>query len=506
MSDYENNTPRRPEGDTTNTPAFEPQPPEDNYADPSANPSADYARQYRPLPCSPDEVAEYSRKRRDDAERLQKERQAILNELHELAYAEACSLDYFPKPIEPVTIRRRSYLLPKLLIIFTVIIFTVIFITLFFITARRVFGKGWIKNMVNGSGNFQSFSIPLAEHPETDEKYTQPDGRYTVEGVYQATADSIVMIETFIDDTIFAAFGQGSGIIMTEDGYIITNAHVIESAKLAIIVHLRSGEEYNATVVGSDVKSDLAIIKINADKLTPAKFGNSDSVAMGEQVVAIGSPAGMESSVTTGIVSGLNRMIKVEDDNISMSCIQIDAAINPGNSGGALLNMWGEVIGITSSKMEAMEYDNIGFAISMNAAKPILEELIENGSVLGRPKIGISFYEISESAALAYEIPAGLQIAAVSPDCDVANTDLAPDDIITEMNGVKVSSADDVYDIIFKLHPGDEITAKVLRQNEDGEWDEFEITFKLMEDTSASIQPEDESDDEGKVEIPEEQE
>lgn len=482
MSDYENNTPRQP-GDETNptTPGFEPQPPENDDISSSAN-------RYDPLHFSPDEIEKYARKRREDAARYEAERQSILNELHDLAFSEAASLDYFPKPIESV--RRPSHLLLKLLIVFTII-----FVSLFFITARHVFGKGWIKNMVNKTGTFQSFTIPMAEHPETEEKYTQPDGRYTVEGVYAAVSDSIVTIETFVDDTIFAAFGQGSGIIMTEDGYIITNAHVIENAKLAIIVHLHNGEEYNATVIGSDVKSDLAIIKINADKLTPARFGNSDSIAMGEQVVAIGSPAGMESSVTTGIVSGLNRMIKVDDDNISMNCIQIDAAINPGNSGGALLNMWGEVVGITSSKMDAMEYDNIGFAISMNAAKPILEELIENGSVLGRPKIGISFYEISESAALAYDIPAGLQIAMVSPDCDVANTDLAPDDIITEMNGVKVTSADDVYDIIFKLHPGDEITAKVLRMNESGEWEEFEISFKLMEDTSATIQPESGSDD-----------
>lgn len=493
MSDYENTSPTQPENSSDNASLSEQEAPKTAFAalieslseqqsQPEDSPG-DNASQSTAHPSIPEDIEAYTKKRREDAARLEAERQSILNELHELAYAEAASLNYLPKTI--TSVKKPSHLFPKLLLVFLVI-----FISLFLFTAQRVFGKGWIKNMINKSGNFQSFTIPLAEHPETEERYLQPDGRYTVEGVYAAVSDSIVTIETFVDDTIFAAFGQGSGIVMTEDGYIITNAHVIEKAQLAIVVRLRSGEEYNATVIGSDVKSDLAIIKINANDLTPARFGNSDSVVMGEQVVAIGSPAGMESSVTTGIVSGLNRMIKVDTDNISMNCIQIDAAINPGNSGGALLNMWGEVVGITSSKMEAMAYDNIGFAISMNAAKPILEELIESGSVLGRPKVGISFYEISDSTALVYGIPAGLHIAAVSPDCDIANTDLAPDDIITEMNGVKVRSADDVYAIIFKLHPGDQVTAKVLRENEDGEWDEFEISFKLMEDTSGAIQSE----------------
>lgn len=429
------------------------------------------------------DIEAYTKMKRQKAESLEAERQAILAELRELAYEEASNLDYLPQKID--TVRKPRHLLLKMLIIFTIV-----FVSLFLFTAQRVFGKGWIKNMMSGSGNFQSFTIPIATHPKVDESEKQADGRYTPQGVYSAVADSIVTIEAFEEDTILAAYGQGSGIIMTEDGYIITNAHVIKDAELAIVVRLCNGKEYNATVVGMDIKSDLAVIKINATHLIPAKFGNSDALAMGEQIVTIGSSAGMESSITTGIVSGLDRQIKVNEENISMSCVQFDAAINPGSSGGALLNMWGEVVGITSSKMESIAYDNIGFAISMNAAKPIIEELIENGEVLGRPKVGISFYVISESTSMVYGIPAGLQIAEISPDCDIANTDLAPDDIITEMNGVKVSSAEDVYAIINKLHPGDEMTAKVLRANEDGEWDEFTITFKLMEDTSAAIQPE----------------
>lgn len=412
---------------------------------------------------------------------LERRRQEIIEELRELAYNEAEPLEYLPKRVGKT--RRHSLSAGKL-----ALMFAILFIVLFMSAARLVFGRGWIKNMFGGNDNLKSFTIPIVTHDELEESYYQPDGRYTVEGIYKTCSPSIVTIEAFLDDNIYSAYGQGSGIIMTSDGYIITNAHVIADAKLAIIVRLYDGTEYNAKVVGSDIKTDLAIVKITADGLTPAQFGDTSQLKIGEQVVAIGSPAGFEHSCTTGIISGLNRTIKVNSINIGMDCIQIDAAINPGNSGGALLNMWGQVIGITSSKLEANEYDNIGFAISIDAAKPILEELIENGGVLGRPKIGISFYEVSDSLAKLYDMPAGLHIAEISPDCDIANTPLAVDDVITEMNGVTVRSADDVYKIILKLHPGDEVTAKVVRVLESGNTKEFEITFKLMKDTSASIQ------------------
>lgn len=407
--------------------------------------------------------------------------QSVEDELRELAYDEVANLDYLPKPIG--TVRRSSHTFLKCFLFFLVL-----FVVLFFVTAHAVFGSGWIKNMIDGTGNFQTFTIPTVQHEELEEKYYQDDGRYTVEGVAQTCLPSIVTIEAYTGNTIFASYSQGSGIIMTSDGYIITNAHVIEDADLSIVVRLYDGSEYNATVVGSDSRTDLAVLKINATDLTPAQFGDSDQLELGEQVVTLGSPAGLESTVTTGIVSGLNRMISVESDNISMECIQIDAAINPGNSGGALVNMWGQVVGITSSKLEAVEYDNIGFAISINAAIPILEELIENGGILGRPKVGISFYAISDTMADIYGLPAGLYIAEIDETCDISNTDLQVDDVITEMNGIKVTSADDVYAIIFELSPGDEVTATCLRMDDDGNWTEFEITFKLEEDTTSSIQ------------------
>ncbi|MCD7846552.1 MAG: trypsin-like peptidase domain-containing protein [Oscillospiraceae bacterium] len=435
-----------------------------------------------PVETVPEEApAEATAEEKPAKKKKVREEQSVEDELRELAYLEAADLDYLPKPITKT--RRNGH--PFL---FSFLFFFILFVVLFFVTAHNVFGSGWITNMINGTGNFQTFTIPTVQHEELEDRYYQDDGRYTVEGVALTCTPSIVTIEAYTGNTIFASYSQGSGIIMTSDGYIITNAHVVEDANLTIIVRLSDGTEYNATIVGSDTRTDLAVLKINASDLTAAQFGDSDQLELGEQVVTLGSPAGLESTVTTGVVSGLNRMISVESDNISMECIQIDAAINPGNSGGALVNMWGQVVGITSSKLEAVEYDNIGFAISINAAIPIIEELIENGAVLGRPKVGISFYAISETMSSVYGLPAGLYIASIDETCDISNTDLQIDDVITEMNGVSVTSAEDVYEIIFDLSPGDEITATVLRMDDDGNWDEFEITFKLEEDTTSSIQ------------------
>lgn len=420
---------------------------------------------------------------------VQEDPEDAIKELQALAGAEAEQWDYMPKP--PRRLRKRDHLFLKVFLTLFVL-----FSAMFCISAHLVFGKGWINRIIHPETEKKGFTLPVAEYPELDDKFYQSDGRYTVEGVYEAVSPSIVTIEAYTDKSPIAAYGQGSGIIMSEDGYIITNSHVVELATLAIKVRIKDGTEYSATVVGSDPKSDIAVLKIAAKDLPAAQFGDSDKITIGEQVVAIGSPAGLEGSVTTGIASGVDRMIKVEETNISMSCIQIDAAINPGNSGGALVNMWGQVVGITSSKLDALEYDNIGFAIEMSAAQPIIEELIENGAVLGRPRIGISFYEVSDAYAEINGTPAGLQIVEISPDCDIANTELKVGDYITEMNGQEVRSSDDVYEIILKMSPGDTVTAKVTRVLPSGKLDEFEISFKLMQDTSFIDEEETENVDE----------
>lgn len=348
-------------------------------------------------------------------------------------------------------------------------------------------GRGWLANLIAGDQRIE-FTLPIAETPKLDDKFYDDDGRYTAQGIAEAVSPSVVSIEIYQAGTSFAPVGQGSGIIMTEDGYILTNAHVVDGASKGIKVVLSDETEYEAKIIGLDTASDIAVIKISAKGLSPAQFGDSENVSVGEDVVTIGSPAGFYGSVTKGIVSGLDRQIKVENSSIAMSCIQIDAAINPGNSGGALLNMWGQVIGITSSKLASSDYDGIGFAISINAAKPIIENLMEYGYVQNRVRVGITFYSISETTAQMYGTKAGIYVVSIDEDCDIANTELEPDDIITEFDGIAVSDSESVQAFLATKKPGDKVKAKVYRSSVSGEGEEFEIEFELMEDKGSLIE------------------
>lgn len=385
--------------------------------------------------------------------------------------------------------KKRSKKLSAVVIVFMLFI---VIVTSFIITVA-VKGRGWLANIIAGDQRIE-FTLPIAKTPQLDDKYYEEDGRYTAQGIAEAVSPSVVSIEIYKTGTSFAAVGQGSGIVMSEDGYILTNAHVVDGASKGIKVVLSDKTEYEAKIIGMDTASDIAVIKIPAKGLSPAQFGDSESVSVGEDVVTIGSPAGFYGSVTKGIVSGLDRQIKVENSSISMSCIQIDAAINPGNSGGALLNMWGQVIGITSSKLASSDYDGIGFAISINAAKPIIENLMEYGYVQNRVRVGITFYSISETTAQMYGTKAGIYVVSVDQDCDIANTQLQPDDIITEFDGTEVSDSETVQAFLAKKKPGDTVKAKVYRPSVSGSGEEFEIEFRLMEDKGSLIENTDSND------------
>ncbi len=385
--------------------------------------------------------------------------------------------------------KKRSKKLSAVVIVFMLFI---VIVTSFIITVA-VKGRGWLANIIAGDQRIE-FTLPIAKTPQLDDKYYEEDGRYTAQGIAEAVSPSVVSIEIYKTGTSFAAVGQGSGIVMSEDGYILTNAHVVDGASKGIKVVLSDKTEYEAKIIGMDTASDIAVIKIPAKGLSPAQFGDSESVSVGEDVVTIGSPAGFYGSVTKGIVSGLDRQIKVENSSISMSCIQIDAAINPGNSGGALLNMWGQVIGITSSKLASSDYDGIGFAISINAAKPIIENLMEYGYVQNRVRVGITFYSISETTAQMYGTKAGIYVVSVDQDCDIANTQLQPDDIITEFDGTEVSDSETVQAFLAKKKPGDTVKAKVYRPSVSGSGEEFEIEFRLMEDKGSLIENTDGND------------
>ena len=378
---------------------------------------------------------------------------------------------------------------PVRLIIF--ISLALVIAAIFIYTIGLQHGKGWFTNIFSGSGHM-NFTLPIAETPQLDGKYYNDDGTYTSAGIAKAALPSVVQIQAYTENSLIPS-SQGSGIIISDDGYIVTNAHVVKSADFGVTVMLYDKTEYAAKIVGSDDSTDIAVLKIGAKDLSPAQFADSDACELGDEIVTIGSPAGYENSVTKGIISGLDRKIRAENSAVSMSCIQIDAAINPGNSGGPLFNMWGQVIGITSSKLVSSSYDNIGFAISINSAKPIIEQLIENGFIPDRPRIGISYYIISKEAAEMYGTEYGVCVVDIDSECNVSKTELAPGDIIIEMNGKRAVDEKVVTELMDTLKAGDEMNLRVFRPSgkegatkADGEY--FDISFTLNSDKTAMIE------------------
>ncbi len=268
--------------------------------------------------------------------------------------------------------------------------------------------------------------------------------------------------------------GYGTGIIVTQDGYIATNNHVVQGAN-SVKIKLFDGTEYPATVVGTDKSTDLAVIKIEATGLTPAALGDSDAIEVGETVVAIGNPLGEElaGSVTSGIVSALKRVIPT--DGFSQEYIQTDAAINPGNSGGALVNMKGQVIGINSLKTYMAGYDDygvpigtegIGFAIPINHAKPIVEQLIATGSVQ-RPGIGISCFVDETHQVNPEGAPAGVTVSDVTENGPAAQAGLQAGDIITAIDGTAVDTVDALTTILQSHAIGEKVELTVWRSGQE---------------------------------------
>ena len=243
-------------------------------------------------------------------------------------------------------------------------------------------------------------------------------------------------------------------------------------------------------MIGADTTTDLAVIKIDAENLTAATLGDSDQLKVGEKVVAIGNPAGLNlaGSTTEGIVSGLERTISVTLDSgesISMEVIQTDAAINPGNSGGPLINEYGQVIGINSSRLSSSNYNGIGFAIPINHALPIMEDLIRYGYVTGRVKLGITYYPISEVVGAMSGYTPGLLVYSVDTTMDIYAKGLRAGDIITEIDGVSVTSKEDLKTVLEEKSPGDTLTVTFVRGNSGAE-STYTVTATLGEDTGNS--------------------
>lgn len=308
------------------------------------------------------------------------------------------------------------------------------------------------------------------------------EGQLTITDRYNKVLPSTVGIVGYIQSqqSIFGGEqSQGSGIILSADGYIVTNAHVVSGAT-SIKVVLNDNSEYNATVVGSDEKTDLAVLKIDATGLTPAEFGNSDQMQIGEQVIAIGNPGGLElaGTLTVGYVSAVNRPITTTGGS-TIDCIQTDAAINPGNSGGALVNSYGQVIGINSQKIAATEYEGIGFAISINEAQPIINDLIEYGYVRGRVVMGITMQIIDPTFAAIYGYQPGIGVVSVEQNSPAAKAGLVAGDIITAINGESITSQETLTSILEGHKPGDVIELTVYRQAMQSYGKDQQLTLKL---------------------------
>ncbi len=319
------------------------------------------------------------------------------------------------------------------------------------------------KNDSSANGGGSSININVDE-----------DAASIAEAVAKKCSQSVVGIRTTASVSDFFGgakeqSGEGSGVIYTVDGYIITNYHVISEAvelsgsKIEVFLEDSSTKPYEAEVIGYNISCDLAVIKINAQNLTPAKLADSDELKVGQYVITIGAPGGLEfmGSVTYGIISGLDRIVSTDSQ---LGLIQTDAAINPGNSGGALLNTQGELIGINSSKIVSEEFEGMGFAIPSNSVKEKCDKIIarkgEDGAYLG---VSVSETYTGE-VLLFYGYPRGAVVSSVTPDSPAYKAGIERGDIITEFNGTIISEYTILSDALYDCEPGQTVTATIYRE------------------------------------------
>ena len=320
----------------------------------------------------------------------------------------------------------------------------------------------------------------------------------TAVGVAKKVQPSIVAISVeYSVNSIFnrsstTATAKGSGIIISEDGYILTNNHVVDSSSssssysyydiseaTSIKVKLNSGTygndaTFDAKIVGKDSKTDLAVLKIEKSGLTPAEFANSDEVVVGEFAMAVGSPLGLDTTVTCGIISAVNREVE-SDEGTTYTCIQTDAAINSGNSGGALVNAQGKVIGINTLKLSGSGIEGIGFAIPINSTLSITKDLITYNKVL-RPYIGITGMTLDEATAKKYNLAVGIYVKAVQDFSPAEKAGLQVGDVILKADGKEITTMKELDDLKNTHNIGDSMTLKINRNGQ-----EKDITVTLAE-------------------------
>lgn len=336
-------------------------------------------------------------------------------------------------------------------------------------------------NNISNNDNINTNLVSLANYSETSTSVAAKV-RPSIVGIkVEYSVNSI-----FYRSSQQTATAEGSGIIISEDGYILTNNHIINSSSSTSSFYYELGEatkvsvylyndstEYSAKVVGTDEQTDLAVIKIDKTDLTAAELGDSDSVQVGEFAMAIGNPLGMENSVSAGIISATNRQIT--SDGKDFTLIQTDAAINSGNSGGALVNSKGQVIGVNTLKLQGTGVEGLGFAIPINSTKKITEDLIQYNKVK-RPYIGITGKNLDEATARANNLVVGVYVLRVEDFSAAQKADIRNGDVIIEVDGKKVTTMDEITNIKNSHNIGDELKIKVNRNGT-----EKEFTLVLQE-------------------------
>ena len=288
------------------------------------------------------------------------------------------------------------------------------------------------------------------------------EGGLPLQEIYLQSIDSVVSIscQRYSDST------TGTGVVLTEDGYIVTNSHVVEGAQ-AITIQFTDERVLPARLVGADAVSDLAVLKVDAQDLVPATFGDSDSLRVGDTVVAIGDPLGVElrGTLTDGIISAINRDIYLDGRPITL--IQTNAALNSGNSGGPLINCYGQVIGINTMKIGAFTdeagVEGLGFAIPSATVKDVVDQLIRPGYVSGRPELGIRGESLSIFYQHYYRLPEGLYITEVTPGSDAAAKGIERGDILISINDTHITTADQLSSLLYGFEVGQTVTAVVYR-------------------------------------------
>ena len=324
--------------------------------------------------------------------------------------------------------------------------------------------------------------------------------------IYKEVLPSSVGILVYSGTSRSSLYSEGSGIIFQEDNdgkytYIITCAHVISGTGRYIVVQLYDETEYEAHVVGYDNRTDIGVIRIEAHGLKTITTGDSTKLQVGETIYAIGNPGGTEfaNTFTNGIVTALDRPVSSSSSGYTMECIQHNAAINPGNSGGALVNEYGQLIGINSMKIVAADYEGMGFAVPSSVFVDVFNSLIERGYVANRPKVGISYLRASDEQVYGMfvamnKLPAGsIIVAEIAEDSDFKDK-LKRGDLITAINGADLSSATDVAAMVEQMKVGDTITFTVVRIHTDYSYDTLEISGTLVEDKQTYTQEEEPSD------------